>query len=267
MTQGIEAHTEGAATAVAGASARTWLALRWPYVGVVGVVLAATAFLLHQLMAWPPHEDETLALFVGRESLPDLFRTVQGERGGAPLHFLFAWLVVHMGGGLEALRMFSALFAVASVPVIAALGARVVGRVAALVATALVSASWMLLFHGVYGRMYSLFLFTSALSYLALLRAVERGGRRDWALWGGAMLATIAAHPYGALVLASQGLYVLARARTREAIVALGVVSGEIVGRVERRDRMAGERLEGDVALGSLLGRHGRKATCTSAPR
>jgi hypothetical protein len=32
----------------------------------------------------------------------------------------------------------------------------------------------MLLFHGVYGRMYSLFLFTSALSFLALLHAIER---------------------------------------------------------------------------------------------
>src|SRR4029453_5319304 len=99
---------------------------------------------------------------------------------------LFAWLAVHMGDGLEALRLFSALFAVASVPGIAALGSRVAGRVAALVATALVSASWMLLFHGVYGRMYSLFLFTSTISYLAFLRAIERGGRREWALWGGA---------------------------------------------------------------------------------
>jgi hypothetical protein len=152
---------------------------------------------------------------------------VQGERGGAPLHFLFAWLVVHLGGGLEALRAFSALFAVASVPAVAVLGTRIAGRVAALVATAIVSASWMLLFHGVYARMYSLFLFTATLSYLALLRAIERGGRRAWALWAVGILATIAAHPYGALVLASQGLYVLARARTRtrEAIVALGVVA------------------------------------------
>ena len=167
---------------------RVGVAERWFPLGVAACTVAVAGFLLARLTAWPPHEDETLALFVGRESLPDLFQTVQGERGGAPLHFLFAWLVVHMGGGLEALRMFSALFAVASVPVIAALGARVAGRAAALVATALVSASWMLLFHGVYGRMYSLFLFTSTLSYLALLRAVERGGRREWALWGGAML-------------------------------------------------------------------------------
>ena len=187
--------------------------------------VAVTGFLLARLTAWPPHEDETLALFVGRESLPDLLETVQGERGGAPLHFLVAWLVAHLGGGLEALRLFSALFAVASLPVIALLGARLVGRAAALIATALVSASWMLLFHGIYGRMYSLFLLTSTLSYLAFLVAAERGGRLYWALWVAAILGVVATHPYGALVLASQALYVLARVRTRAAIGALTAVA------------------------------------------
>ena len=76
----------------------------------------------------------------------------------------------------------------------------------ALVATALASASWVLLFHGIYGRMYSLFLFTSALSYLALLcGARATAARRRWALWVAAMLLCVATHPYGALVLASQG--------------------------------------------------------------
>src|SRR5207244_4295426 len=133
-----------------------------------------------------------------------------GRRGGAPLHFVLAFLVAHLGGGLTALRLFSALFAVASVPVVGALGARLGGRTAGLGAAALASGSWALLFHGVYGRLYSLFLFTSALSYLLLERALEGGGRR-WAWWALAVLATIATHPYGALVLASQGLYVLLR--------------------------------------------------------
>ena len=50
-------------------------------------------------------------------------------------------------------------------------------RIPALLGTLLVATSWTFLFHGVYGRMYSLFLFTSALSYLALLHALDRGDR------------------------------------------------------------------------------------------
>src|SRR5918995_1329541 len=149
--------------------------------GVAACSAAVAAFLLLRLTAWPPHEDETLALYVGHGSLESLGETVLGERGGAPLHFLAAWVVAHLGGGLTALRLVSAVFAVASVPLVAALGLRLADRTTAVLATWLASASWILIFHGVYARMYSLFLFTSALSYLLLLRALERGGKAAWA--------------------------------------------------------------------------------------
>ena len=229
---------------------RAALAERWFPLGIAGCAAAAGTFLLTRLHAWPPHEDEALALFVGRDSLAGLLETVHGERGGAPLHFLVAWVVVHMGGGLTALRVVSALFAVASLPVLAMLSARLAGRRVALAATALASASWLFLFHGVYGRMYSLFLLTSALSYLMLLVAVERGGRRRWALWALAAMATIAAHPYGALVLASQAVFVLARARTRDALAALGAV---VVAGIPfwLTDRVLAERLDVGVGQGN----------------
>src|SRR5204863_589368 len=139
--------------------------------------LGTAVFLLVQRSGWPPHEDEALPLFVGRHSLGDLFDIVLGKRGGAPLHFLLAWIVAHTGGGLETMRSLSALFAAASLPLIAILGNRLAGRGPALAATALAAGSWLLLFHGIYARMYSLFLFLATLSYLALLRALDRGGR------------------------------------------------------------------------------------------
>ena len=215
MTQGIEARTEGAATAAREATARSWLALRWPYVGVASVVLAATAFLLHQLMAWPPHEDETLALFIGRDSLPGVVEHVTRDRGGAPLHFLLAWSVAHLGFGLGGLRLLSATFAIASLPLVAVLGTRLADARVGFVATVVVAPSWLFLFHGVYGRMYSLFLFLSLACLLALLRALDRGGRGAWALWVATALLMVATHPYGVLVLGGQGLYVLVARRER----------------------------------------------------
>jgi len=195
----------------------------WPATVVVAAALAG--LLGWFLRTWPPHEDEALALFVGRGSLVHVLRTVITERGGAPLHFLFAWLVVHLGGGLTGLRIVSLVFAVASVPLIALLGARLADRMTGVVAAALASGSWVLLFHGIYGRMYSLFLFTSLLSFLALLSALERGGRRRFVLWGAALLLMLASHPYAVLVVAAQGLYVLLRRRRlREALVTLAAV-------------------------------------------
>lgn len=198
---------------------------RWFQAGVAACTAATAVFLALRLTAWPPHEDEALALFIGRKPLDDMLATVLNQRGGAPLHFLFAWAVAHLGGGLAALRLVSAVFAVASVPLVAMLASRLAGHRPALVATVLTAASWMLLFHGVYGRMYSIFLVASTASFLAFLDATERGGRRRWALWAGAVLLCIAAHPYGALVLAAQGTYVLAvRDRLREAAPYFGAV-------------------------------------------
>ena len=209
------------------ALARPWLAAHWFPLGVAAVAAGTAAFLFHQLLAWPPHEDETLPLFIGRHPLDGVFQVVLEERGGAPLHFLLAWAVAHLDLGLGGLRALSAAFAVASIPVVALLLSRLGGPARALAGTVVLATSWTFLFHGVYGRMYSLFLFTSALSYLALVRALERGGRRAWVLWVLAVLATVATHPYGALVLASQGAFVVVahRERLREALWAFGAVA------------------------------------------
>jgi hypothetical protein len=173
-------------------------------------------------MAWPPHEDETLALFVGRDSLPGVVEHVTRDRGGAPLHFLVAWAVAHLGLGLGGLRLASAAFALASLPLVALLGRRLAGPAVALVATVLFASSWLFLFHGVYGRMYSLFLLCSLACTLALLETLERGGRGRWALWVLTALLTVATHPYGVLLLGGQVAYVLAvrRDRLRDAALA-----------------------------------------------
>jgi 4-amino-4-deoxy-L-arabinose transferase-like glycosyltransferase len=195
----------------------------------IGVLTAFVAGALGWLVGrWPPHEDEALALFVGRGSLGDVLHTVVAERGGAPLHFLFAWIVVHLGGGLTALRIVSIVFAVASVPLIAELCARLTDRLTGVVAAAFASASWVFLFHGIFGRMYSLFLFTSLLSFLALLAALDDGRPRRFAAWGAALVLVLASHPYALLVVGAQVLYVLVRRlhlrRALATLAAVGIV-------------------------------------------
>ena len=131
-------------------------------------------------MAWPPHEDETLALFVGRDSLAGVVEHVTRERGGAPLHFLFAYAVAHLGLGPRqpATRLGRVRGRRACRSSRSSAGGSP-GAATALIATALVAGSWVFLFHGVYARMYSLFLFLSLLSFVLLLRALDRGGVAD----------------------------------------------------------------------------------------
>lgn len=199
--------------------------------GLAGATVAVTAFLLGRLHAWPPHEDEALALFVGSKPLDELFSTVLNVRGGAPLHFLLVHLAAQISPTLDAVRLLSVLFAVASIPAVGVLVARLTDRRTALIATVLVAASWVTLFHGIYGRMYSLFLFTSALSFLALLRAIERNSRLSWAAWALAVYATLASHQYGLFALAAQVLFVVyLRLRGRASLVPGAVALAAVIG-------------------------------------
>ena len=68
-----------------GAAVRAWVGAHWFGLGVAALAAAAAGFLFHQLLAWPPHEDEALPLFVGRHPLGEVFQVVLEERGGAPL--------------------------------------------------------------------------------------------------------------------------------------------------------------------------------------
>src|SRR5262245_38405160 len=198
---------------------------------------------------------------------------VTRDRGGAPLHFLLAWAVAHAGFGLGALRLVSAAFAIASLPLVAALGLRLAGRRVALVATVIVAPSWLLLFHGVYGRMYSLFLFCSLACTLALLEALARGGWLRWIGWVAAALLCVAAHPYGILLLGGQGAFVLVTARDRlreatlagAAVLVLGIpfwlTDLVLADRFEVGVGGGGERLGGTGAVARYLWRSAGDAT------
>ena len=185
------------------------------WLGIAGIALVAAVFLLHQLMAWPPHEDETLALFVGRDSLPAVIEHVTQERGGAPLHFLLAWAVAHLGFGLGGLRLVSALFAVASLPLVALLGLRLGGRNVALVATVARRTELDLpLPRRLRPHVQRLPLLLARVLARPASGARARRSRALGAL-GRDALSTVATHPYAVLLLGGQAAYVLVAARDR----------------------------------------------------
>ena len=168
-------------------------------------------FLLVQLSAWPPHEDETLPLFVGRQPIDDLFDIVLGKRGGGPVA-LPARLDrrAHREAASRpcASSPHCSRWRASRRSRYSATGSPVAGLHSP--RAVLAAASWVLLFHGIYARMYSLFLF---LSTLVVPRPAPRdsneAGNGPGRSGPSSMLLTIGSHPYGALVLGSQGLYVL----------------------------------------------------------
>ena len=115
-------------------------------------------------------------------------------------------MITHTGGGLVELRLVSTLFAVASVPLMVS-QARLTDRKVALVATALVVPSWISCSTASTGA-YLIFLFRRRCR-TALPR--DRTTRSAELILGASILACIATHPYGALVLASRSVLLYAQ--------------------------------------------------------
>jgi 4-amino-4-deoxy-L-arabinose transferase-like glycosyltransferase len=193
-----------------------------PYAWIVALV-TAVAFVLrltgmHQVL----FGDELFTYpIVTRASLWDALSAVHHTSVTPPFHYVLAWLAVQLGDPLVTIRLPSLILGTATVPVVYLLGARAAGRPAGLLAAALVAISPFAIFYGTEGRAYATLTFLAAVSTLALLRALDDGRGRWWALFAAASCLALYTHYTGVfLVLAQLAWAWWAHAERRRAVVA-----------------------------------------------
>jgi mannosyltransferase len=121
-----------------------------------------------------------------------------------PLFFILAWATSKLGDPTIFIRVPSLLLGVALVPLTYLLGVRTVGKAAGLLAAALVALSPFAIRFSTQGRPYATLMFCVALSTLALIVAIDRRGRRWWALYAAASAAVLYTHYTGVFALAAQ---------------------------------------------------------------
>jgi hypothetical protein len=169
---------------------------------------ASVAYLLASVLpdvdGKPWHEDEAVAGLISAQPLGDVLHTVLLDRGGAPLHFVLAHLAFAVDGSPETLRWLSLLFALGTIPLCYDLARRLAGRFAGLTAAALTATSQLLAIYATFGRMYSLFAFTSALALDLFVSAVNRPTRGTLAAATAAALLPILVHPFGVFVFGAE---------------------------------------------------------------
>jgi 4-amino-4-deoxy-L-arabinose transferase-like glycosyltransferase len=146
-----------------------------------------------------------------------------------PLHYGLAWLAVQFGGDSTVLvRLPSLLLGTAIVPLLFVLARRVRNARAGLLAAALMALSPFAIWYSDEARAYATMMLLVALSTLALLRAVESGGRRWWAIYAVAACAALWTHYTAVFVIVAQAAWALwtHRERRKELVitaVAVGV--------------------------------------------
>jgi mannosyltransferase len=149
----------------------------------------------------------------------DLFHAIRTTEVSPPLFFVIEWLVRKVGDAQVWLRLPSLVSGVALIPVVYAVGRRLVGPAAALVGAGLVALSPFLVWYSNEARGYALLALLAAASTWALLVALERGGFWRWALVTVLIAAALLTHYTAAFVLVAQVLWACAVRRDRIAAV------------------------------------------------
>ncbi|MGN6798369.1 MAG: hypothetical protein ACTHKS_09480 [Gaiellaceae bacterium] len=147
----------------------------------------------------PYFEDEAVAGLIATRPFPEVIHTVLWERGGSPLHFVLAHLVLSVWPSVGALRWLSVICALGAVACAYALGRELAGNLAGVVAAWIAATSPLLHVYGTFGRMYSLLALVGGLNLLLFLRALERPTQLRVSLAAASAWLLAASHPFGGI--------------------------------------------------------------------
>jgi Dolichyl-phosphate-mannose-protein mannosyltransferase len=168
-----------------------------------------------------------------------VLRAVALSDTSPPLYYLLLWAWTRIfGTGDAPLRLFSVLWAVAALPLVAALARRVAGPAAVVPALLLAAFAPAALYYAAEARMYSLLWFLACVLAWETLELGEDGQRRlrSWFLLGWTLTAAagLLTHYFFAFVVAACAGWLLVRpgglpGSARAALLAAGAAAGLLV--------------------------------------
>ena len=199
---------------------------------LAGIVLFAAVLRFATLDAQSFWFDEATTVHLLRMDLGDMLRAIPDSESTPPLYYAVAWLWTKLfGTGEVGVRSLSALAGTATIPVIYAIGARMVTPRAGLIAAGLAATSPLLVWYSQEARAYALLVLLAALTLMVLPRALERptaGRLAVWAALGGLALAT---HYFAVFILVPEAAWLLHahRRRALAPVIAVGAVGAALL--------------------------------------
>ncbi|MEA2484031.1 MAG: mannosyltransferase [Thermoleophilaceae bacterium] len=165
--------------------------------------------------------DEVATVNILHHGFGSMLPAVSAGESTPPLYYAIAWVWAKIfGTGEVGLRSLSALFGTATIVVAFMLARDVAGRRAGLIAAALCAFNPLLVWYSQEARSYALMILLTALSLLALLRALEDPSPWRLARWSLVAIAAVGTHYYAGFLIGAEALWLLYRGspRTRAAM-------------------------------------------------
>jgi len=171
--------------------------------------------------------DEAITAQLLRMDLGGLLRAIPDSESSPPLYYVLAWCWTHVfGTGEVGMRSLSALLGTATIAAVWALGRRLGGKRAALIAAALVAFNPLLVWFSQEARAYALLALLATVTALLWLRTLAQPKARYAAAWGLAAALTLATHYYAIFLVGPMALWLLVRLPgTRVRVAALAPVA------------------------------------------
>jgi mannosyltransferase len=162
--------------------------------------------------------DEAVTAHLLRLDLAGMWHAIPDSESTPPLYYVLAWLWTQLAGtGEVGMRSLSALLGSATIAAVWALGRRLGGERAGLVAAAVVAVNPMLVWFSQEARAYALLALLAALSALLWLRMLERPGVGRGLAWALVAALALATHYYAIFLVGPQALWLLVRVPDRRA--------------------------------------------------
>ena len=178
-------------------------------VGLVpAAVLAALAFSgIGERAFWM---DEVWSVDIASRPLGGVLDVVANREANMGLYYVLLSVWLHLGQDEATVRSLSAFAAIATVIATGVLGAHMFNRLVAFTSTVVLGTSAFLLSYAQEARAYALVALVAVASFAAFVRMVERGEKRDLALWVVASTVLVYLHMLAALLIVAQAASLLA---------------------------------------------------------
>jgi mannosyltransferase len=215
----------------------------WLLAGIVLIGAAIRFSTLDQQSFWL---DEATTWGIVSHGLGHALSAVPRTESTPPLYYVLVWLWSRIFGiGEVGLRSFSALCGTLTIPIMWAVGRRLVSERVGLVVALLTAVNPLLFWYSQEARTYSLLVALSALSLLAFLRALDRPGGSRLLSWGLVCALALTAHYFAAFVVVPEAIWLvvalsqhdrLGGARLALALGPIVVVGGALVPLINRQN-------------------------------